>query len=151
MTGATAGLGADAAKRLMKQKGMRLIVGARGGAAVAGAETLPLDLARLEDVRAFATTVRERLGTGRIDALLLRLLTPLLAQGATVVLTTSGTHDPAAGTIVPAPRTAKAEYLAHPDRNPDKDKNALAAGGRAYSSSKLCNILTARGFAETAE
>jgi NAD(P)-dependent dehydrogenase (short-subunit alcohol dehydrogenase family) len=79
--------------------------------------------------------------------LLARLLLAHLGQGATIVLTTSGTHDPAERTIVPAPRHARAEYLAHPDRDPERDENALTAAGRAYSSSKLCNVLTARALA----
>jgi NAD(P)-dependent dehydrogenase (short-subunit alcohol dehydrogenase family) len=79
--------------------------------------------------------------------LLLRLLMPRLAYGAIVVLTTSGTHDPAEGTIVPPPRHADARLLAHPERDPDRDQTPRAAGGRAYSSSKLCNLLTARALA----
>lgn len=79
--------------------------------------------------------------------LLLRLLLPRLAHNAVVSLTTSGTHDPAEGTIVPPPRHATAALLAHPERDPDRDRKPRAAGGRAYSSSKLCNILTARALA----
>jgi NAD(P)-dependent dehydrogenase (short-subunit alcohol dehydrogenase family) len=83
--------------------------------------------------------------------LLLRLLLPRLAHGATVVLTTSGTHDPAEGTIVPPPRHADARLLAHPEWNPNRDQTPRAAGGRAYSSSKLCNLLTARALAARPE
>jgi NAD(P)-dependent dehydrogenase (short-subunit alcohol dehydrogenase family) len=83
--------------------------------------------------------------------LLARLLLPRLAKGAHVVLTTSGTHDPALKTIVPAPRHANAKYLAHPERDPERDKNPIVAGGRAYASSKLCNILTARALARLPE
>lgn len=79
--------------------------------------------------------------------LLLRLLQPRLATGATVVLTTSGTHDPAEGTVIPPPRHADARLLAHPEQDADRDAKPRAAGGRAYSSSKLCNILTARALA----
>lgn len=79
--------------------------------------------------------------------LLLRLLLPRLAQNAIVLLTTSGTHDPAEGTIVPPPRHANAELLAHPERDPEADADPRAAAGRAYSSSKLCNILTVRALA----
>jgi NAD(P)-dependent dehydrogenase (short-subunit alcohol dehydrogenase family) len=178
MTGATSGLGEVAANRLMKEKGLRLIVGARG-AGLSGARSLPLDLSSLASVRAFAASVEKELGSEPIDALilnagtqfansdsrtadgfettfatnhlahdlLLRLLLPKLAQGATVVITSSGTHDPAEKTIIPAPRHANAALLAHPDRDPERDKNPVAAGGRAYASSKLCNILTARALA----
>lgn len=78
--------------------------------------------------------------------LLLRLLLPRLAEGGTILLTSSGTHDPAEKTIIPAPRHATAEKLAYPDRDPDLDKRPRDAGGRAYASSKLCNVLTARAL-----
>ncbi len=79
--------------------------------------------------------------------LLIRLLLPRLAHNAVVVLTTSGTHDPAEGAMVPPPRHASAELLAYPDRDPGRDAKPRTAAGRAYSSSKLCNILTARALA----
>src|SRR5208282_6308458 len=50
--------------------------------------------------------------------LLLRLLLPRLARGAVVVMTTSGTYDPAEKTIIPPPRHAKARLLAYPDLDP---------------------------------
>jgi NAD(P)-dependent dehydrogenase (short-subunit alcohol dehydrogenase family) len=83
--------------------------------------------------------------------LLLRLLQPELAQGAVVVLTTSGTHDPEEKTLMPPPRHARARLLAHPEVDPERDKSPAAAAGRAYPSSKLCNILTARAFAARPE
>lgn len=84
--------------------------------------------------------------------LLLRLLSPRLAQSAVVVLTTSGTHDPAEkAIIIPPPHHANARLLAYPDQDPDRDRSPQAAGGRAYSSSKLCNLLTARAFATRPE
>src|SRR5262245_2039567 len=79
--------------------------------------------------------------------LLLRLLLPRLVHHAIVVITTSGAHDPAEGTIIPPPRHADARLLAHPELDPDRDQRPRVAGGRAYSSSKLCNILTARALA----
>ena len=72
--------------------------------------------------------------------LLLRLLLPKLAYGAKIVLTTSGTHDPAEKTIIPPPVHANAKMLAYPESDPDLDKNSTVAEGRAYSSSKLCNF-----------
>ena len=83
--------------------------------------------------------------------LLLRLLQPELAQGALVVLTTSGTHDPEEKTIVPPPRHANAHLLAYPEADPERDQSPTVAAGRAYSSSKLCNLLTARTFASRPE
>jgi|SRR5208337_2002196 len=79
--------------------------------------------------------------------LLLRLLEPVLAKGAVVVLTTSGTHDPEEKTLMPPPRHANALYLAYPETDPERDQSPIVAAGRAYSSSKLCNLLTAREFA----
>jgi NAD(P)-dependent dehydrogenase (short-subunit alcohol dehydrogenase family) len=82
--------------------------------------------------------------------LLLRLLLGSLARGATVILTTSGTHDPAEGASLPAPRHADARLLAHPDRETDPDKPGQA-GRQAYTASKLCNVLTARALAAVPE
>jgi NAD(P)-dependent dehydrogenase (short-subunit alcohol dehydrogenase family) len=79
--------------------------------------------------------------------LLLRLLLPRLAEGAIVILTTSSTHDPVEKTIIAPPRHADARLLAHPERDTNRDPHPLIAGGRAYSSSKLCNVLTARALA----
>ena len=76
--------------------------------------------------------------------LLLRLLADKLAPGARVILTGSGTHDPAEKTPVTPPIHANAEYLAYPDRDPQEEKRPRQAGFRAYSTSKLCNIMTAR-------
>ena len=126
MTGGTSGLGEVAARRFIETPNTRLLLGARRRGPL-GAETLPLDLMRLENVRSFASAVDRELGPAQINSLvlnagllfpnddtrsadgfeaafavnhlahylLLRLLLPRLAQGATVILTTSGTHDPA--------------------------------------------------------
>jgi NAD(P)-dependent dehydrogenase (short-subunit alcohol dehydrogenase family) len=76
--------------------------------------------------------------------LLLRLLAPMMAAGGRVILTGSGTHDPEEKTPVTPPVHANAEYLAYPDRDPSAETRARQAGFRAYSTSKLCNIMTAR-------
>lgn len=76
--------------------------------------------------------------------LLLRRLIDKLSPGAHVVFTGSGTHDPAEKTPVTPPIHANAEYLAYPDRDPQEEKRTRQAGFRAYSTSKLCNIMTAR-------
>jgi NAD(P)-dependent dehydrogenase (short-subunit alcohol dehydrogenase family) len=83
--------------------------------------------------------------------LLLRLLLPRLADHARIVLTTSGTHDPAQRAPLPPPRHATARLLAHPELDPDRDQRPRAAGGRAYTSSKLCVVLTARALAAQPE
>lgn len=177
MTGGTSGFGELAARQLLAAEDTRLLLGARGSAP-AGAEALGLDLSSLSSVRSFADAVIERLGTHKIDALVLnagvnpadaegrthdgfetafavnhlahyllvRLLLPRLATDAVVVLTTSGTHDPAERAMVAPPRHADAELLAHPDRDPAADAGPREAAGRAYSSSKLCNILTVRAL-----
>jgi NAD(P)-dependent dehydrogenase (short-subunit alcohol dehydrogenase family) len=182
MTGATTGIGAAAAKRLMGP-GVRLITGARVTNGPAGAEVLPLDLSSLASVRGFGGAVTAALGDGGIDALvlnaggqrpdvaarsadgfeltfatnhlahylLLRLLAPRLNPGARVVITSSGTHDPAEKTGVPPPHHADALRLAHPDSDPELSANPVTAGMRAYSTSKLANLMTALHFAGSAE
>jgi NAD(P)-dependent dehydrogenase (short-subunit alcohol dehydrogenase family) len=79
--------------------------------------------------------------------LLLRLLLPKLASGARIILTTSGTYDPAEKTIIPPPLHANAKLLAYPELDTNLEKDPKIAGGRAYSSSKLCTILTVRSLA----
>lgn len=175
MTGATGGIGLEAAKRL-RQRGVDLIVGTRSGQAVlpAGARRVPLDLADLDSVRAFAAEV----GREPIDALignagmqlkspqrsrqgheltfatnhlahylLVRSLLPSMASNGRVVLTSSGTHDPEEKTPMPPPLHADATSLARPERDPQRDTKPGVAGRRAYSSSKLCNLMTVRELA----
>lgn len=182
MTGSTSGFGKITARRLAATPGVDLIVGVRK---VQGesASTLPLDLSRLADVRAFAGSVERRLAGAPIDGLilnagisfdtheqrtedgfettiavnhiahylLLRLLLPHLADRARVIITSSGTHDPAEGTILPPPKHADVNLLAHPDRDPDGDVDPKTGGGRAYTSSKLCNVLTVNALRASPE
>jgi NAD(P)-dependent dehydrogenase (short-subunit alcohol dehydrogenase family) len=180
MTGGTSGIGEVAARRLATRPGTRVVIGARGRTP-RGLTTLTLDLASLDSVRSFAHAVGEQVPeidalvlnagisqgdvNGRtIDGfettfavnhlghyLLLRLLMPRLAHGAVVILTTSGTHNPAERTILPPPRHASARLLAHPDEDPELDRQPRAAAGRAYAASKLCAILTARALAAQPE
>jgi len=177
MTGGTSGFGLVTAGHLAATPGVQLILGARKPSGPTGAQMLPLDLARLADVRAFADAVTHELAGVPIDALvlnagggfpdsrtpdgfetnfavnhlahylLLRLLLPHLAEGARVVITASGTHDPQERTIIPPPHHADAFRLAHPESDPQRDASVRAAEGRAYASSKLCNVLTARALA----
>lgn len=169
MTGATSGIGLVAAARLIAQ-GQRLIAGVRGSREVPGATLLPLDLASLASVREFAQqcdgpinalvlnagmqvhTAAQRSADGfeltfatnhLAHYLLARLLLPTLAVGWRIILTSSGTHDPAERTGVPAPLHADAHRLA----SPEAASSGITAGLRAYSSSKLCNLMTARSLA----
>ena len=58
-----------------------------------------------------------------------------LARPARIVVVSSGTHDPAKHTGMPAPRFTSAAGLARPDGE------TAVAGRRAYTTSKLCNVL----------
>jgi NAD(P)-dependent dehydrogenase (short-subunit alcohol dehydrogenase family) len=176
MTGGTAGFGAVAAKRISNTPNTKLILGARDNKNPS-IETLPLDLASFSDVRSFVQSLTKKLAGTKIDILimnagaqfgstkhrtgdgfestfainhlahylLLRLLTPSLAKNATIVITTSDVHDPK---MVPfGPKELDPEALAHP-----KDKNkGFGPGIRAYASSKLCNLLTARAFVASSD
>lgn len=141
-------------------------------AALAGqVRAVPLDLAALANVRSFAEALGPEpidvliLNAGlqlaraatSVDGfeltfavnhlahfLLLALVRDRLTAGARVIFTGSGTHDPAEKTPVTPPIHARAEYLAFPERDPDREKRTRPACFRAYSSSKLCNIMTAR-------
>lgn len=143
---------------------------------VGRADARPLDLDHFASVREFAAGVEgqgpidalvfnaglqfSRLETGAegfertfsvnhlAHFLLLHLLKPKLSVTARVVLTGSGTHDPAEGTPVTPPVHAKAEWLAWPERDPTAERWARKAAFRAYSSSKLANIMTAREAAK---
>jgi len=83
--------------------------------------------------------------------LLLCLLAPALARDAIVVLTTSNTHDPQFSPVAPFP-FVDAQQLAHSDLGKGAQGNvAFESGFRAYATSKLCNLLTARTFAASSE
>ena len=71
MTGATAGLGKVAAQQMAKTPDTHLIIGARGGRVLPGITVLPLDLAGLASVRAFAEAVLGKLDGSEINALVL--------------------------------------------------------------------------------
>ena len=176
MTGASRGIGLVAARGLLARPGVRLIAGVREAPPPVGATALPLDLASLASVRAFAAAALAAVPDGGIDALvlnaggqrpdvaqrsadghelsfasnhlgpwlLLRLLLPHMAPGGRIVITSSGTHDPAERTGVPPPRHANARWLADPAQDPGLDASPTTAGMRAYAASKLCNLLTAR-------
>src|SRR5450830_517139 len=170
MTGGTSGLGEVTAQRLSATSDTRIIVGGRQ-------TPLPLELASLSSVKQFARQVLETLGETQINALilnaglsfpraartvdgyettfaanhlshylLLRLLAPALAHNAIVVLTTSNTHDPQFSPVAPFP-FVDAQQLAYLEL----ETGEFESGFRAYATSKLCNLLTARAFAASFE
>ena len=174
MTGGTRGLGRVAANQFTVA-GTKIMGARTSGEVPSGWQPLVLDLSDLAGVRSFVAALPEEpvshliLNAGCQNAtadgrtsdsfettfatnhlahyLLLRLLMPRLVDGARIVITSSGTHDPAEKTGVPAPRHANADWLAHPERDPKRDRVAAIGGMRAYSSSKLCNLMTARYLA----
>jgi NAD(P)-dependent dehydrogenase (short-subunit alcohol dehydrogenase family) len=177
MTGATSGFGANAAARLAAAGHDLTIGARCPDAVEAAwrAKALSLDLDDFASIDRFAEAVVAgppidalllnaglqcaKLETGAagfertfaVNQLahfqLLRRLLPNLAPGARVILTGSGTHDPAEKTPVTPPAHADAERLAFPDRDPTLPKGARSQAFRAYSSSKLANIMTARELA----
>ncbi len=177
MTGATSGIGQGAAERLVKD-GHEVVAGTRGNAAPSGVRELPLDLASLASVRDFAARVPDQIDAVVLNAgmqvhsidqrsadgfeltfavnhlahyLLARLLLPKLTDGGQIILTSSGTHDPEEKTGIPAPHHADAPKLADPATDPQAGKSGIASGLRAYSTSKLCNLMTARTLATRPE
>jgi NAD(P)-dependent dehydrogenase (short-subunit alcohol dehydrogenase family) len=79
--------------------------------------------------------------------LLLRLLLPRLARNATVVITTSDTHDPDKNPM--GPKQFEIETLAHPPKQ--RKPTGFSAGFRTYTASKLGDLLIARGLATWGE
>jgi NAD(P)-dependent dehydrogenase (short-subunit alcohol dehydrogenase family) len=181
MTGGSSGFGAIAAERLTLLGSARLILGARGPTAVGESIPLDLTALdsvrafaaavreRLGDTRVDSLVLNAGVVLPEVSArtvdgfettfavnhlahyLLLRLLLPTLADGAIVVLTTSGTHDPQNRTGLAPPRHAHAELLAHPEHDAERDLRPGKAGEHAYSASKLCTVLTARSLSERPE
>lgn len=90
------------------------------------------------DVRHTVDDFEMTFGVNHIGhALLFDLLAPYLTEDARVVVTSSGTHDPAKKTGLPDAKYTSAEELAHP--SPESlEQNS---GRQRYASSKLVNVL----------
>jgi NAD(P)-dependent dehydrogenase (short-subunit alcohol dehydrogenase family) len=176
ITGATSGIGLHAARALLRDFA-KVATGSRdpqqARTIIPRAAIERLDLADLESVRRFAGGIKDPIDALVLNAgmqvtrptrsaqgfeltfaanhlahhLLLRLLLPKLAPNARVILTASGTHDPAERTGMPSPTHADADLLAFPERDPAGGGNGGRGLRRAYSASKLCNIMTARELA----
>jgi NAD(P)-dependent dehydrogenase (short-subunit alcohol dehydrogenase family) len=71
--------------------------------------------------------------------LLIHELMPLLSSHARTILVASGTHDPAQNTGIPPPIWSDPREFAFPK----EWDSSLHDGQRAYSTSKLCNVLCA--------
>jgi len=80
--------------------------------------------------------------------LLANLMLPHIEPGGRIVFVSSGTHDPARKTPLPAPRWTTAEALA---QIADEGESFGKAGRRAYAMSKLCNVLCVYEFARRLE
>lgn len=70
-------------------------------------------------------------------SLLFFLLKPCLTQDARIIITASGTHDPAQKTMVPDAKYETAELLAHPT-DPGYEN---MKGVQRYASTKLSNVI----------
>src|SRR3546814_12869593 len=57
--------------------------------------------------------------------------------------------DVCSSDLIAPPEHADAERLAHPVRKPGVRSSPLRDGFRAYSASKLCNLLTARALSRS--
>jgi NAD(P)-dependent dehydrogenase (short-subunit alcohol dehydrogenase family) len=176
MTGATSGIGVNAAVRIAAQPNIRLIIGARRGhSGPERAEVIPLDLASLASVRSFADEVKKRLGGAHIDMLVLNAgiqtsdATQRTVDGFEVTFAVNHlAHYLLARLLVPHMADdgrlvittsdthdpavfSGAPKALDPEGLAHPDKNRRGVRFSAYPSSKLCDLLTARSFAALAK
>ncbi|WP_416986007.1 SDR family NAD(P)-dependent oxidoreductase [Streptomyces sp. T028] len=170
MTGATAGLGAQAVRHLVARNDTRVLAGARGIDRVApeGVELLPLDLESLDSVRAFADDVRHRTEAAGIDILVLNAggqfpnSHPRTPDGYEPTFAVNHlAHYLLARLLLPAMADNGRLVITTSDTHdpaitpigpktldPERLAHPPKGGGvRAYPASKLCNLLTARSLA----
>ena len=171
MTGGTAGFGAVAAKRIFNTPNTKLILGARDNKN-SSIETLPLDLARLSNVRSFVQSLERKLNGTKIDILIMN-------AGAQFGNTRHRTGDGFESTFAinhlahylllqaaGAQSREERHHSHHHKRCPRSQDGSIRTEGtrsrgtgssqntgkgfipgiRAYASSKLCDLLTARAF-----
>ena len=171
MTGATSGIGAHALARLTARPGTRAIIGARPSAtrpALGNVEVLPLDLASLAEVRAFAAAVLDRLDGQPIDMLVLnagaqfRNTTARSADGYELTFAVNHlAHYLLARLLLPAVAQGGRIVLTTSDTHdpeifPSAPKQldvhrwsqAPDSPSSAYAASKLSNLLTAEAIAD---
>ena len=74
---------------------------------------------------------------------LIQLLTSYFSPKAKIILTTSGTINPEKKTLAPPPKHTKINWLAYPENDKTLFNDEIPNGQRAYSSSKICELLTA--------
>jgi NAD(P)-dependent dehydrogenase (short-subunit alcohol dehydrogenase family) len=176
MTGGTAGFGAVAAKRISDTPNTRLILGARNTKS-SSIDALPLDLARLANVRSFVQALVKKLDGTKIDVLILNagaqfgntkhrtedgfestfainhlghylLLRLLTPSLAKKATVVITTSDVHDPKMNPlGPQELDPETLAHPNSR----AKGFVPGFRAYSSSKLCDLSTACAFEASTE
>jgi NAD(P)-dependent dehydrogenase (short-subunit alcohol dehydrogenase family) len=173
MTGATSGIGANAAARILAQPDIRLIIGARRAhSGPEGAEVVALELASLASVRTFADAVRKLLRGVQIDMLVLNAgiqtmdTTQRTVDGFEVTFAVNHlAHYLLARLLVPSMADNGRLVITTSDTHDPAmgvggpktlDPEALAHPDKRprfspYPASKLCDLLTARSFAALAE
>ncbi|WP_231424718.1 SDR family NAD(P)-dependent oxidoreductase [Pedobacter sp. Leaf250] len=171
MTGATSGIGAAALKHFTELPDTNIFIGVRSNKhdVQPGTQVLPLDLSSLKSVRAFADSIKQHLGDGKINILVLNAgikatdNKQLSEEGFELTFATNHlahyllarlflpnmardskivitTSDAHDPAVIPfGPKTLNIAELAYPTENSPK-------GMAFYGATKLCNLLTANAL-----